>query len=131
MFAVMTAEKAYDYVLRNAGAVLPKRDAVDIRVVNEARTGKPTYKDGIITDVSQVGGYPQYKGKPYIDSDKDGMPDEWEKKAGLNPNNPTDAIADLNGDGYTNIEKFIYGIDITKKINWKDPGNNIDPQELK
>ena len=35
-----------------------------------------SYKIGIITDVSQVGGYPEYKGTPYKDSDNDGMPDE-------------------------------------------------------
>ncbi|WP_421943303.1 polysaccharide lyase [Pedobacter sp.] len=130
-FAIMSAKNAYNYVLKNVGAVLPRRDAVDIRVIEEARTGKPTYKDGIITDIKQVGGYPEYKGKPYKDSDNDGMPDDWEKKAGLNPNDPADAIHDLNGDGYTNIEKFIYGLDITKKINWKDPKNNIDPLALK
>jgi hypothetical protein len=130
-FKVMPATEAYTYVLKNAGAVLPKRDAVDVRVVNEARTGKATYQEGIITDISQVGGYPEYKGTPYKDTDKDGMPDDWEKKAGLNPNNPADATADLNGDGYTNIEKYIYGIDTTKKVDWKDPKNNFDTLGLK
>jgi hypothetical protein len=39
-----------------------------------------SYKNGIITDIRQVGGYPEYKGKPYKDSDMDGMPDDWEKR---------------------------------------------------
>jgi len=30
---------------------------------------------GFITDPSEVGGYPQYLGTPYTDSDSDGMPD--------------------------------------------------------
>ncbi len=34
---------------------------------------------GIITDISQVGGYPEYKGKAYKDSDGDGMPDAWKR----------------------------------------------------
>ena len=130
-FKVMTAQNTYDYVLKHAGAVLPKRDAVDIRVITEARTGKATYKDGIITDISQVGGYPEYNGTPYKDADNDGMPDKWEIKVGLDPKDPDDAIGDLNGDGYTNIEKFIYGIDVNKKIDWKNPRNNSDPLELK
>ncbi|GAH25596.1 unnamed protein product, partial [marine sediment metagenome] len=36
------------------------------------------------------------------DADDDGMPDWWEKKYGLNPEDPTDAEGDLDGDGFTN-----------------------------
>jgi hypothetical protein len=39
----------------------------------------------------------------------------------------SDANKDLNGDGYTNIEKYLNGIDPTIKIDWRDPKNNIDP----
>lgn len=149
---IMPAKKAYEYVLENAGATLPKRDAVDIRIVEQVRTGKiqykeegivkgvgsqyvkrrlpeDSYKQGIITHVSQVGGYPEYNGTPYKDSDNDGMPDEWEKKYKLNPNDPSDANGDLSGDGYTNIEKFINGIDPSKKIDWKNLRNNHDTLE--
>lgn len=146
---IMSAKKAYEFVLENAGATLPRRDAVDIRIVEQVRTGKihyreedvvtgvgnqfvkrrlpeDSYKQGIITHVSQVGGYPEYKGTPYKDSDNDGMPDEWERQYNLNPNDPSDANGDINGDGYTNIEKFINGIDPTKKVDWKDLKNNHD-----
>ena len=85
-----------------------------------------SYKQGIITDIEQVGGYPEYKGTPYKDSDGDGMPDAWEIKYGLNPNDPSDAAKDMNGDGYTNIEKYINGIDPKKKVDWKNPNNNYD-----
>ena len=123
--------KAYDYVLANAGATLPKRDPVDVRVVEQVRTGKITYKEGvklpetqfkhrrlpidsykngIITDISQVGGYPEYTGKPYLDSDKDGMPDEWETKNGLNPKDASDASLDKNKDGYTSIEDYLNSV---------------------
>ena len=40
-----------------------------------------------------------------VDTDGDGMPDAWEVRYGLNPNDPGDAVKDCNGDGYTNIEK--------------------------
>ncbi|WP_301709708.1 polysaccharide lyase family 1 protein, partial [uncultured Duncaniella sp.] len=42
------------------------------------RLPKDSYKVGIITDPMQMGGYPEYKGTPYVDTDKDGMPDAWE-----------------------------------------------------
>jgi hypothetical protein len=131
-----SAQEALDNVLNSAGATLPRRDAVDQRVIEFVRSGKPTAKpssdvsdalhkvgysdavvhrvnelrsEGIIAQPSDVGGYPEYKGTPYKDSDNDGIPDEWEKKNGLNPNDPADASKD-SGDGYTNIEKFLNGI---------------------
>ena len=72
----------------------------------------------------QVGGYPRYAGEPVKDSDRDGMPDEWETTYGLDPNDPSDAAKDCNGDGYMNIEKYINGLDPTKTVDWKDLRNN-------
>ncbi len=130
-----------------SSANFPRRDAVDARIVKTVRTGKAiyvdnapefvspyvkrrlpadSYKQGIITDIRQVGGLPEYKGIPVIDTDADGMPDAWEKANGLNPNDPSDAILDCNGDGYTNIEKYINGIDTRKKVDWTDLKNNHD-----
>ena len=39
---VQTASEAYQWVLANVGATLPKRDAVDERIVENVRTGKVT-----------------------------------------------------------------------------------------
>jgi hypothetical protein len=116
-------------VLEHAGATLPRRDAVDLRVIEEVRTGKvpADTKQGIIGDVKQAGGYPEYKGQAVKDTDGDGIPDWWELKYGLDPNDPSDATKDPSGDGYTNIEKYINGFDPTKKIDWKDLHNNRDP----
>ncbi|WP_342083737.1 pectate lyase family protein [Dyadobacter sp. OTU695] len=146
-FPIMSAKESFDYVIANAGATLPRRDPVDARVTTQVRTGKinpldnvklpekqfehrrlpiDSYKNGIITDISQVGGYPEYKGMPYPDSDDDGMPNDWETKYGLNPKDPSDARKDMSGDGYSNIEKFINGIDPKKKTDWKNPKNNHD-----
>lgn len=143
---IMPAKKAYDFVLKNAGATLPIRDAVDTRIVRTVKTGIPeyvkglnpdsfyqfkhrrlpqdSYKKGIITDIAQVGGYPAYNGTPYLDSDKDGMPDKWEEKYGLNPNDPSDANEDKNKDGYTNIEDYINGVNPKKCVDRKDLKNN-------
>ena len=43
------------------------------------------------------------------DTDQDGIPDDEEKKAGLNPQNPNDATQDLDKDGFTNLEEFRLG----------------------
>jgi hypothetical protein len=153
---IASAETAYRRVLEKAGAALPKRDAVDKRVIKMVHSGKATAKagpdieeelggvgysqgtieeiielipKGIITNPSQVGGYPKYKGKPYKDTDGDGMPDAWERKNGLNPEDPSDASGDLNDDGYTNIEDFINGLDPrAAKVDWADLKNNADPR---
>lgn len=144
---IMDAKTAYKFVLDNVGATFPKRDAVDARIVKSVKTGKAiyaddakefvspyvkrrlpadSYKQGIITHPQQVGGLPTYTGTPVVDSDKDGMPDVWETRYGLNPNDASDATADCNGDGYTNIEKYINGIDPTQKVDWGDLNNNYD-----
>ena len=147
-FPIMSAQEAYNFVMENVGANIPKRDIIDQRIIEEVKTGKAYYKEGldpesfyqfkyrrlpkdsykkgVITDIKQVGGYPEYKGKSYKDSDNDGMPDAWEKANGLNPNDPSDANKDCTGDGYTNIEKYINGIDTKTKVDWKNPANNFD-----
>jgi hypothetical protein len=77
---------------------------------------------GIITDISQVGGYPEYRGEPCDDTDRDGMPDDWETKNGLDPTDSTDCAGDRNGDGYTNIEDFLNGLDPNApKKDWSAP----------
>lgn len=153
---IQPATNAYHTVLARAGATLPRRDAVDARIVQTVRTGVTTAKagpgirerlahppytaeqiekqieliaKGIITHPDQVGGYPHYRGRPYRDSDGDGMPDAWERKHGLNPHDPSDAAGDLNGDGYTNIEDFLNGLDPrAPKVDWTDLRNNVDPR---
>ena len=90
------------------------------------RIGPDSYKMGIITDPRQMGGYPEYKGEKYVDTDNDGMPDAWEKANGLNPNDASDANGDCTGDGYTNIEKYINAIPTTTKIDWRNLNNNYD-----
>ena len=44
-----------------------------------------------------------------LDSDSDGMPDAWELRYGLDPNDPADATSDRDNDGYTALEEFING----------------------
>jgi hypothetical protein len=99
-----TAVAAYSLVLADAGASFPVRDSADVNVVNNVISG--TGK--IIDDEDQVGGWPVLApGTPPVDSDHDGMPDEWELALCLNPHDSNDANGDRDDDGYTNIEEYI------------------------
>ena len=125
------AREAFTNVLANVGANFPKADVIDAHIIEETRDGTThyigtkglTFGDrpsrnfaGIIDeptdDKSALGSknfpWPDYQTYHVpVDSDHDGIPDEWEKAHGLNPNDPADANKDLNGDGYTNLEKYL------------------------
>jgi hypothetical protein len=91
-------------LLNNIGMTVPKRDAVDNRLVKdvENQTGR------IIDHPSQVGGWPNLEpGIPPSDSDGDGMPDSWELANGFDPNDPLDGPKVRDGNGYTNIENYL------------------------
>jgi PKD repeat protein len=47
------------------------------------------------------------------DSDGDGLPDAWELKYGLNPNDSSDAGLDFDNDSLTNLEEYIKNTDPT------------------
>ncbi len=108
-----TAIEAYDLVLNHAGTVLPNRDTLDERIANDVRN-----RSGKVIDVQ--GGYPH--GTPYLqtinawpaldsstppaDSDKDGMPDQWENDHGLDPSDPSDRNG-IAFNGYTHLENYL------------------------
>jgi pectate lyase len=123
---IQPAKEAYAAVLEGAGAVLPRRDAVDVRVLNEVRSGVPSYVEGkgIITDISQVGGYPEYKGSPRPDLCADGIPLSWKRRYRLPVEDPALSSKDLQGDGYTVMDKYLNGLDPTRKIDWSSPASN-------
>jgi hypothetical protein len=50
------------------------------------------------------------------DTDNDGMPNWWETKYGLNPENPTDALKNNDGDEYTNLIEYRIGTNPLKDI---------------
>jgi pectate lyase len=98
------AEVAWEQILAGAGATIPHRDAVDLRLIQEARTGKGQHIDR----PDEVGGFPRIAGGDAPpDTDHDGMPDAWEKTHGLDPNDPADGPQDRDGDGYTNVEEYL------------------------
>ena len=114
-----SALKAYEKVLSFAGASL-NRDDVDTRYAKETREGTATYsgsvtkKKGRIDLVSDVQGYTEANfgtgSRPAgYDTDNDGIPDEWEKANGLNPNNASDALLFTldKKNWYSNIEVYL------------------------
>ena len=99
-----SAQIAYNRVLEEAGAILPERDSVDARIINDVKNGT----GGIIDDEDEVGGWPVLSSDtPPTDTDNDGMPDSWESSHGLNPNDANDSSGDRDSDGYTNIEEYL------------------------
>jgi hypothetical protein len=105
-----SAEDAYKEVLAKAGVCI-SRDAADARIVEEVSSGTAHYgpkKDGIINSQLEVGGWPKLDLASQVkDTDKDGMPDDWEKNKGLNPSDESDNTKNtLDGD-YTNIEVYL------------------------
>jgi hypothetical protein len=108
-----SAAAAYADVLANAGAWPKKRDQVDSLVVADVKSlGKSgkLWTDQNATGLTNQGYGTLAGGTAPVDTDKDGMPDAWETKYGLNPNDPSDATGDFDKTGYTNIEKYINGI---------------------
>lgn len=107
------AETAYHKVLKHAGASLV-RDAVDQRIIREAKTGKEQFGEsfnggskGIIDSQTEVNGWPELESKPYPkDSDNDGIPDSWEERNNLDPHEMNHNENTLDPD-YTNIEVYI------------------------
>lgn len=111
-----TPEETYEDVLRSVGAILRKRDVLDQRIIDEVRSGKTTFEDGIISSQTDVGGWPKLQStEPEADSDADGMPDAWERRFSPQKDISLQSDEDIDGDGYTNLEEYLNQTDPTKK----------------
>lgn len=118
-----SAQQALEDVLAFGGASRPVRDSVDARLVKNVRERSGR----MINSQTEVGAWPALDaGQAPVDSDHDGMPDDWEKQFSLNPNDASDGAADADKDGYTNVEECLNGTDPRQFVDYKDPANNID-----
>jgi autotransporter-associated beta strand protein len=105
------AKDLIEKLLPNVGASLPYRDLADCYMIDEVLSfGK---KGNLITNENELPiGVPTswawFKGEKPVDSDSDGMPDDWEKAHGTDP--AKDDAMTIADNGYTNIENYINGI---------------------
>lgn len=138
---MQTALDAYNDVLATAGCSLPNRDTIDQRIVYDVinRTGKLInvqggFPAGTLYSISQIAWPALANGTAQTDTDKDGMPDNWEKARGLNPLSAADLNGYISTSGYSNIENYINGDTIvalgkisecitTKKVVMNNSGN--------
>ena len=114
-----TAVEAYQNVLADVGCNVPMLDDHDKRVITETRLGTTTYTGsrsglpGLPDSQEDVGGweaYPEIHRPADWDTDRDGMPNEWEKMKGFNPYDESDGALDADGDGYSNLEDYLNGL---------------------
>lgn len=107
-----SGEDAFNTVVDRAGTV--NRDKVETRVAEDARQGKATYggsgagkTSGIIDTENDAEGFFAYSGDYSVasDTDGDGMPDDWERTMGLDPEVPDQNRT--NSDGYTALEVYL------------------------
>ncbi|HRI86758.1 MAG TPA: pectate lyase [Candidatus Hydrogenedentes bacterium] len=102
--ATQSAKDAYELVLARAGASL-RRDAVDLRVIDDIRSRRGK----LLNSQRDVGGWPVLESLPAPkDTDRDGMPDAWERSEQLDPANPEDR--NVVSGGYTNLERYLYSL---------------------
>jgi len=110
-----------EYVRANAGALLPARDEVDARIMDDIVLNR----GGVIGSENEVGGFPVYDaGSALPDADDDGMPDRWETENGTNPGND-DSAGDIDHDGFTNVEEYVNGAYLGITTDKSDPDDVI------
>ncbi|MDO7848316.1 T9SS type A sorting domain-containing protein [Hymenobacter sp. M29] len=130
-----TAQAAYASVLQGVGCVLPVRDPLDQRIINDVqnRTGavidvQGGFPHGTPISTSQVAWPVLTCGAAPVDSDHDGMPDAYELNNGLAPLNPADRQF-IAANGYTNLENYLNGL-VTVVTASKPTGANVTPLQL-
>ena len=119
--ATESAAAAYQSVLKSAGASYV-RDTLDQRIVKDVVNGSGHFLNvqggfphGTAYELT-VNAWPTLKAtKAPIDTDSDGIPDEWENKHGLNKNDANDAIQLTINQQYTNLEVYLNELVTTKR----------------
>jgi hypothetical protein len=104
-------QSACPKVIELAGASLV-RDSVDQRLISDflQRKGR------LINSQEEVGAWPMLRSlPPAVDTDGDGMPDEWELAKGLDPRNPEDGTMVDKLSGYTNLEIYLADLIVKKR----------------
>ena len=100
---ILDAAAVKAYVLANAGATPGDRDEVDQRIIDLILSGQ----GGIINSVEEAGGWGTLPSlTPPLDSDNDGLPDDYEDLVGTDKT-VFDAHEDLDNDHFTNMDEYL------------------------
>lgn len=102
--ASLTAQQAIEAVLKGVGNSL-HRDTVDTALIKQVESYGKEGKQ--ISDEKEFGGVGEIAtGTAPKDSDGDGIPDEWEMKNGLDPQDASDGMK-IASNGYANLENYV------------------------
>lgn len=108
----LSANVLLDSLLPGAGACLPYRDLADYYVVNQLKSlgleGELISNESTLP-IGAPTSWKLWSGTSRIDTDKDGMPDDWEDANGTNKSVNDAMVSAANG--YVNIENYINSID--------------------
>ena len=102
---IIPASEVLARVVKNVGATVPIRDALDARLIRELQTGKGTV--GFGTKTAYTTPPVLATGPVRKDTDGDAMPDDWERAHGLDPQSASDSRADPDGNGLTNLQEYL------------------------
>ncbi|WP_018885212.1 Ig-like domain-containing protein [Paenibacillus massiliensis] len=103
-YTAESATQAYERVLDEAGATYPARDSMDARVIQEVRE-----RGGRLSNSQdEAGGFPALPEvtSSLVDSDGDGIPDDWELANALDPKDASDS-QQIGPEGYTYLEMYL------------------------
>jgi hypothetical protein len=102
--ASLTAQQTLEAVLKGVGNSL-HRDTIDTALINQVKSYGKEGKQ--ISDEKEFGGVGEIAtGTAPKDSDGDGIPDEWEIKNGLDPQDASDGMK-IASNGYANLENYV------------------------
>ena len=99
-----SAAVSFATVLADAGATLPARANVDLRIVENVRAGMGRVI-GKEIDQPPHERWPDYRSLPPPADADHGLPDFWERQFGFDPRDPADAAA-IGAGGYATIEHY-------------------------
>ncbi len=98
--------------ITNISPLNPSTGFADVDVsLNELDLSANSPGLNVLNALYNAGASVEYLPQFPLDSDGDGIPDDWELAHGLNPNNPADASLDSDGDGVLNLVEYALGSD--------------------